>query len=480
VHFHVTPAPRRARSLLLTIAALAVTAAVPASAHAADTCRGSAARATVPGQAVSEPVVANPPATPCATSTREAAGVEPVGPFTVAAPKAATRLGDGVIASTSSVEGAGLSLGDVPISVGAVDSTQVAACQGGRTTGSGSSSVDALVIDGTPVPIVADRPVDLAVGPVRVRANQLAGATRTALILELADGRQLVLGESSAAGDACAARSDDGDGDGEGDGGGPGGGPGGRICPEGAEYDVESNFCVIREDADGGADHRQETIIVGRPYEGERGGSVVSLDEARQLAAGGTIPHSACLKGAGPDFVVLGGKGRDTITGANTADRILSLGGRDRVSGGVGNDCIDGGRAGDRLTGDNGRDVIYGGKGNDKLGGSADADTLRGGSGRDQLQGADGNDKLVGGSGGDVVNGGSGTDNLSAGSGNDSINTGFGKDKVSSGGGRDVINASTAGPASKRIRCGKGRDKLRINRNERRRYRGCETVYTIR
>jgi Ca2+-binding RTX toxin-like protein len=482
VPFHVTPAQRCARVLLLVLAALAAAVAAPAAAQAADTCRASAARATAPGQATSEPVVANPPATPCASSKREAAGVEPVGSATVAAPRATTRLGDGVIAAAASVEGA--QFGDVPISVGAVDSTQVASCQGGRTVSSGSSSVDALVINGTPVPVVADQPFDQTVGTMRVRANQLDGATRTGLILDFPDGRQFVLGEATATGDACAARSDDSDGDGEGDGGSGGPGSGddgtGRICPKGAQYDVETNYCVIREDGDGGSDGRQETIIVGHPYEGQRGGSVLSLDEARQLAKGGTIPNSPCLKGAGPDFVVLGGKGRDTITGANTADRIMSLGGNDRVSGGVGADCIDGGRGADRLTGDNGNDVIHGGKGNDKLGGSADDDKLYAGSGRDQLQGADGRDKLVGGTGNDAVNGGSGTDKLAGGKGNDTINTGFGKDKVDSGPGRDAINAATAGPASKRIRCGKGRDTLRINENERRRYQGCETVHAIR
>ena len=480
--FHVAPVRRRCRSLVLVCAALGASTAVPAAAQAADTCRGSAARATLPDQAISEPVVANPPASPCASSKREAAGVEPVGPFTVAAPRAMTRRGEGVIASTASVEGATVGLGDTPISVGAVDSSQVASCEGGATVPSGTSSVDALVIDGTPVPIVADRPVDLAVGPVRVQANRLSGATRTALTLSLADGRQAVLGEATAGGDACAARSDDGDGDGEADtpgAGGPGGGTG-RLCPEGATYDVESNHCVIREDADGGADHTRETIIVGRPYQGQRGGSVLSLDEARQRAAEGKLPNSACLRGKGPDFVVLGGAGRDTITGANTPDRILSLGGRDRVSGGNGKDCVDGGGGADRLTGDNGNDRLRGGRGNDSLSGSADDDSIVAGAGRDILQGGDGRDRLTGGKGGDAVNGGSGTDKLAGGSGNDSINTGFGKDAVSSGSGADAINAATAGPASKRIRCGKGRDKLRINTNERRRYRGCETVYTIR
>ncbi len=489
--FQARPAHRRARSLLLALAASAAFTAVPASAQAADTCRGSAARATLPGQALSEPVVANPPATPCASSKREAAGVEPVGPLTVSAPKAMTRLGDQLIASMASVEGANLGLGDLPISVGAVDVSQVASCEDGQTVTTGSSSVDALVINGTPVPIVADRPVDLNVGPIRVLANQVNGATRTALEISLADGRQIIVGEATASGDACAARNDDSDGDGQGDGGsgggdGSGGGSGGtgsgtgRICPKGATYDVENNQCVIREDADGGSDNTRETIIIGRPYQGQRGGSVLSLDEARQQAAQGKLPNSPCLKGKGPDYVVVGSKGRDTITGANTADRILSLGGGDRVSGGVGADCVDGGKGSDKLTGDNGNDRMYGGKGNDKLGGSADNDRLYAGPGRDQLQGSDGRDKLVGGKGNDALNGGSGTDNLSSGSGNDSINTGFGKDKVNSGSGRDAINAATAGPASKKIRCGKGRDTLRINTNERRRYRGCEQVYSIR
>jgi Ca2+-binding RTX toxin-like protein len=382
------------------------------------------------------------------------------------------------MAASASVEGAQLGSGATAISVGAVRSTQVASCAEGKTVASGSSAVEALVVGGTPVPIVDDRPVDLSLGPVRVRANQLDGATRRGLVVDYADGRQLVLGEATADGDACAAGSQTG---GQGGAGGPGtGSSSARVCAEGAEYDVESNTCVIREDADGGADGKRETIVIGHPYEGQRGGSVLSLDEARQRVAQGTLGDSPCLRGKGPEFVVLGSRGRDVITGANTADRILSLAGDDRVSGGVGDDCIDGGRGADRLTGDNGDDVIHGRSGNDQLGGSADADKLYAGTGRDVVQGGDGKDRVSGGSGRDAVNGGSGTDKLLGGSGNDSLNTGFGRDSVHSGSGRDSINASTAGPASRRIRCGKGRDTLRINRNERRRTRGCETVYSIR
>ena len=465
--------PRRSIPVrvLLAASAFAAAGAAAAPAYAADGCRGSAARAISPGQLASEPVVANPPATPCATDSREAAGVQPVGGLTVVAPRASTRREPGLLAASASVEGAQIPLGSATISVGAVDATQIAACTGGATVRSGSSRVEALVVNGTAVPIVADRPVDLAVGPVRIRANQVSGDTRTALALDDGTGRQVVLGEVSAAGDACATSTEVFS---------AAGGRPPQVCPRGADYDVSRNLCVINEEGDGGADRRTETITVGRPFESARGGTLISLDEARQRVADGRLPASGCLHGAGPDYVVLGSAGADTITGANTADRILALGRGDRVSGGLGDDCIDGGTGADRLTGDNGRDRLLGGSGSDLLSGSAAGDVLRGQGGRDVLQGGDGNDRLSGQGGRDAVNGGSGTDRLRGGRGNDSINTGFGRDRVDAGRGNDSINAATAGPSSRRLRCGRGRDTLRINRNERRRQGGCERVYAIR
>ena len=422
-------------------------------------------------------MVANPDGTPCRTDHREAASGQPVGSVTVAYPRADTRRAPAIIAATSSVDGADFSLGAVPVSVGAVRSTQTASCIDGATVASGSSRVDALVIAGTAVPIIADRPLDTGVGSVRVRANQESGGTRQALVLEDGAGRQVVLGEASATGDACATT-----GESSGSGSGSGSGPDGlgQICPVGATYEAARNLCVIRESAGGGSDGIQETIVVGFPFQGQRGGALLSLDEARQRAKDGSLPDSPCLRGKGPQFVVLGTAKADTITGANTPDRILTLAGRDRVSSGLGDDCVDGGSGRDKLTGDNGDDRLHGSSGRDQLSGSADNDRLSGKGGRDVLQGGDGKDRLSGGTGGDAVNGGSGTDRLSAGSGNDTINTGFGRDRVDSGAGRDAINASTAGPASKRIRCGRGSDTLRINRNEMRTHRGCEKVYSIR
>ena len=65
------------------------------------------------------------------------------------------------------------------------------------------------------------------------------------------------------------------------------------------------------------------------------------------------------------------------------------------------------------------------------------------------------------------------------GAGNDTINAAYGRDKVFGGKGTDAINVATAGPAA-RVRCGKGKDVVRFNINERRRVKGCERRYSIR
>ena len=73
------------------------------------------------------------------------------------------------------------------------------------------------------------------------------------------------------------------------------------------------------------------------------------------------------------------------------------------------------------------------------------------------------------------MQGGFGNDRLVAGAGNDGIHTGNGRDRVVAGAGDDIINAATAGPAAF-VDCGPGRDRVRINNNERRRVRNCELV----
>jgi Ca2+-binding RTX toxin-like protein len=180
-------------------------------------------------------------------------------------------------------------------------------------------------------------------------------------------------------------------------------------------------------------------IIVGRPFQGPSGGTVVPIDIARKKYG-----LSPCLSGGGaPKFAIIGTNKADRITGTNVADRIIGLGGNDKLDGGRGNDCIEGRSGGDNMSGALGNDKIYGSTGNDHL------------------------------------NGGPGTDFLSAGSGNDTVNASFGRDRVLGGSGRDFVNIATAGPPAS-ADCGSGPDKIRINRNERKKIRHCETVYVFK
>ena len=133
-------------------------------------------------------------------------------------------------------------------------------------------------------------------------------------------------------------------------------------------------------------------IIVGRPFQGPSGGTVVPLDVARRRYG-----SSPCLSGAGaPKFAIIGTNRGDRITGTNIADRIIGLGGNDKLDGGRGNDCIEG-----RTGGDN----ISGGLGNDKLYGSRQGPPQRrsrhrlhvGRRGNDTINAAFGKDRALGG-----------------------------------------------------------------------------------
>lgn len=436
--------PRIAAAALaaaLSIGGLASTADL-AAAQSGTLCRASAARGSAPDTATSEPVVANANGDPCVTDAAQSAVVEPQNGLTAVNPRANTVRSAGLVAASSSIESAsGTSGGAVAIGVGAVSSQQTLACQGGASVASGTSRVESLTIGGTPVPgIIGSTPVDTTVptpgGDIRIRANQVsttaAGITRTGLILDFPGGGQQVYGEAIAGGDACLALPGAGSGAGSGSGSGANGGP--QPCPSGAVYEADRNLCVIRQQVAGESDR---SIVVGRPYQGPGGGTVIGLDDARKR-----FGATRCLTGKGPAFAVIGTNRADNVTGTNGRDRILTLGGNDRADGGRGDDCIDGG------------------------------------TGRDVLSGALGNDRVFGTAGNDSVNGGPGTDHLSGGTGADTLNAAFGRDVVLGGPGRDFINVATSGPAA-RVSCGSGRDKVRVNYNERARTTGCETRYVF-
>jgi len=447
---------------------------VPASAAPGDQfgCRASAARATtVSPPATSEPVRANAALSPCQTQSASVLEPTTVGPATADVVGAFTKV-EGAAGALGSAARAKVTLPGLTVEADEVQASAGVGCESGRVgKPAGASRVVGLKVNGTAVTVPpGDAPFTLPLGPagtLMLNEEVVEGATLTRRAIHLkTPSADVVLAEAvvTTTGNPCAPLSPTTPtptptatptptptpGGGSGGGGTSGGGTGGsnnnssntnnnsgsnrpapRPCPPGAEYDVDRNLCVIERQG-------KETIIVGPPFSGPSGGTVVALDEAVKKFV------SPCLKGSGPKFAIIGSAKADKITGTNRRDRILSLAGKDNVEGGRGDDCIDGGTQGDTLSGALGKDRIIGGSGNDHLIGGSAADFLEGGSG------------------------------------NDTIHSGYGRDVVMGGSGGDKINAATAGPASKKLDCGKGRDKIRVNRNEKRIVRGCETVYKIR
>lgn len=464
---------RTARSSLgrgLRIAALAAATtgaglAASASAQAATatwTCGADAVVATVAGQSPVNPVTAS--RTPCSDqsvglpNTTNAVGLAPsinaktAYAITSAKPPAARPIQQ-TVGGASGIEGLSLQTagGTVVIGVGAAQSLATASCADGKAVLKGASQVTGLTINGQTVTLdgpltaltdaISNSPLG---GVVSVKLNEqvVQGETlvqRAAHIRVLAAAgtplADIIVAQTTVSAASACDPNADGNTDpvsGSGNGGGTGIANLQGVCPAGSTLDTSRVLCIIKASQTGG----QGEIIIGRPFTGPSGGSVISLTKARQRF------KSVCLTGKGPKYAIIGTNGANRITGRNTDDRILSLGGNDQVDGGRGNDCIDGG------------------------------------TGRDNLAGGIGNDRVYGTSGGDALNGGPGTDLLSGGSGDDSINAAFGADVISGGSGRDFINIATAGPAA-RVDCGSGSDKIRMNRNEFSRARNCEIRYVL-
>jgi Ca2+-binding RTX toxin-like protein len=458
------------RKLLVVLATVVGGLAIVPSAQALTStpvwqCRGSAVYASVSGQNRVEPIVANgnintangasPDRAQCVNSeagagnTATQLGISPdfLGAVTGKALTSITPELGFAIAQKPTAEGRveDLSMlvgaGGPTLGVGAANSFATATCTAGSLvpTFSGNSRVADITLGGTPIPL------DQLVTSLTNALNPILGAvveikadeqirtpdslTIRALHIRILRGTtpvvDLVVGEAKVAanGPVCDPSKQ--------------GGPGGNVCPAGSELDAERGVCIIRASTSGSG---LGDIIVGRPFEGPSGGTVVPIDVARRR-----FPTAPCLTGTGaPRFAIIGTNNRDRITGTNVADRILALGGNDHVSGGRGNDCMEGG------------------------------------SGRDLLSGSLGNDQAFGQNGNDALNGAGGSDRLSGGNGNDTINAGYGADRTFGGAGNDAINIATQGPRAT-ANCGAGgNDKVRFNAKERRGIRGCEIRYTIR
>ena len=466
-----TPRTRRAHLTAAVVLAALVVLASAGSAQALTQgplwgCRASAVYASLAGNNRVEPVVANgnpntskgasPDRAQCAIQEAGAGNLltplgipqESIGAQSAYARTAITpeigRAIDQSVGAAAGVEKLNLGSGTQSITVDAATSQASATCSGGAPKFTGSSNVVNLNIAGnnisvdTVLQMVADGITGSPLSAlIKIKFNeqikdgsQLIQRAAHITIIPAAGGAPLldvVIAESkvNANGLVCdEAANTVGS-------GGVGGTISARPCPAGSQYDVGRNLCIIT------ATSQNPEIIVGRPYQGPSGGTVVALSIARKKF------HSVCLQGGGPQYAVIGTNKNDHITGTNHRDRILALGGNDAVDGGRGSDCIDGG------------------------------------TGSDNLSGGLGNDHLIGATGNDHLNGGPGNDLEEAGSGNDTINAAFGRDRAMGGAGRDFINIATAGPPAK-ANCGSGFDKVRLNKNETKRVTACEVMYIFK
>jgi len=454
------------RSLLAVLATITGALLIAPSAQAFTAppvwkCRASPTFASVSGNNRVEPIVANgnintanganPDRAQCVkaeagagnTATQigipqDLIGAQTAGAVTDINPELGLAINQTVSASAR-VENLTIQLpqgGTTTLGVGAAKSNATGTCSGTTPTLNGTSEVANVTLGGTLIPldglVAAINNLLAPLQPiVEIRLNEKV-TDSTSLTVNALHVIVLPRGGGAPLVDAVVAQSKVGF-DGlvcNPDAQVPGATPG-QVCPNGSVLDIGRNLCVIP--ATSGSSLGE--VIVGAPFQGPSGGTVVPIDIARRR-----FGRSPCLAAGGrPLFAIIGTNKGDRITGTNIADRIIGLGGNDRLDGGRGNDCIEG-----RTGGDN-------------------------------ISGGLNNDKLYGASGKDHLNGGPGTDLNSAGSGNDTINAAFGKDNALGGSGNDAINIATAGPAA-RANCGSGSDVVRINKNEVRRVRNCERV----
>ena len=193
----------------------------------------------------------------------------------------------------------------------------------------------------------------------------------------------------------------------------------------------------IRVDAGNGDD-----VIVGSPFYGDSllggdGKDTISGQGGADTIDGGNGNDS--IIGGDGDDVLIGEDGNDTISGDLGNDSISGGNHQDNITGGDGNDTIDAGQSNDTVSGGNGDDFINGSDGADLITGDAGNDSILGGAGNDSLSGSDGNDTLLGQAGADTVNGDLGDDAVNGGEGNDVVSGNLGNDTVNGAGGNDSV-----------------------------------------
>jgi Ca2+-binding RTX toxin-like protein len=417
---------------------------------------------TIVGLPGAEPYVANPAESPCVTDSA-GAGTAGSGAAGSSAPGAAYTVSDASVpaatALTSVNGGTSNGTGNSVVLSSPAQAQASFVCVNGSAVLSGSSNVTGAVINGqtvSPASPGAETTTQMGGGSYTTINQQIQTATsltERAVFTHIAGVGDYVLGEAQVmrpAVDPCPGSGGSGSGSGGtgstgGGSGGSGGsagsggsggsdGPGGSggsggdgalsACPTGSVLVASAQMCEIVL-ADG-------NIVVSKPFAGPTGGTVVPLAAARKKS------KSSCLSGKGPKFAVMGTNKANTIRAAKTAERILAMGGNDKVIVKSGASCVDGGAGRDTISGGIGKVRLFGGIGNDRLSARNGSSYISGGNGADRITVGNGRDRVFGGAGKDTITVGTGKDHLFGGAGNDRLRAAGRIEYVNGGKGKDV------------------------------------------
>lgn len=443
------------RAVVLASLLIMVSAGAAAAATKPFGCRASVARASLGNTTILEPIIANAPTSPCATAgdgvntasvlnqASPLVNAGPAGVFTFTSDNVPTDAGPVAPAAgaLASVDGVTIptSQGSI-VAVGPITAQASYQCMGTTLTSYGHSTLDELKINGQDVSLTPgqDETIQLGGGSYVSVNHQIKTAnslTERILDVHLEGLADIVVGEAKVTLNSsapCAGNTSTNPPTTT------------NACPSGSTYDAATQYCVIVEP--GGT-----IIIVGRPFSGPYGGSVLSISAARKLF------RSECLAPRGPHYVIVGTNHADRILGTRLGERILGLAGNDRIAGQGGADCIDSGSGTDRVYDGNGNVRAYLGSGNDYASVANGNDYVDGGSGNDRIYGGNGNDRILGGAGNDIISVGRGRDTILGGTGNDRLVVSNGNDTIDGGAGNDGI---IAGYGHDRVLGGSGVDKI--------------------
>jgi hypothetical protein len=417
-------------------------------------CRASTVRVTLLSTLVTEPTIANPSTTPCATDTAGAATTSvlttgnsvvnagPVGAFTysVFSSSGATAPGASAVAAVQGVTiptGGG---GFISI-VGPVQASASYACVNNQVVASGSSTLNLIDINGANTPVPAGQPYMLNLGggsfiALNQKVQTANSLTETVAEVKLAGIADIVIGEAKvtqSVSSPCANTS-----------GQPP--PVLEICPPGSTLDIQRQLCVIVLPGGG-------VIVVSRPFQGPSGGTVFPTSVVAKK-----YPGFPCTTGPGPKFALVATKRGGRVFGTPRSDRILALGAFERIAGLGGNDCINGNGRHQTIYDGNGKDRVYGGPGSNRIGVG------------------NGNDYVNGRKGSDVITAGNGRDTVIGGRASSSIAVGLGKDHVYGGPGKNKIFAAANGA---KVSCGTGKHNTAYVRTAAAKYarrHGCQNI----